>query len=269
MRDGDQPRSRGHRREQRVLVGLGHHDAGAARVELAEQAEVLLVARDDLVLRAEPEPGDGDLAAACRGVGERDELRRGAEHRGEPAADPLPQLEHLLDVRLAAPALGQVALEPCPERVDGRLRERAVRAGVEVRVALEDGELGAGLLVRHSDDRLHRRVIGEHAAVDDAPLQRPRRRAVAQLQPADEDLVDAAGERRREAVRRGRHEVRVARHDRALRRERERRGRTASPVAVDVEVHDRHALELDRVGDAAQLRLPRRPPRRGRARVHG
>ena len=61
---------------------------------------------------------------------ERDELRRGAEHGGDLAANSLPQLDHLLDVRLAAPTRCLVALEPRSERIDGRLREWAVRAGV-------------------------------------------------------------------------------------------------------------------------------------------
>ena len=150
MRDGDQPRTRGHRREQRVLVGLRHDDAGAADVKGPEQAEVLLVGRDDLVVGAETEPRRDDLAAARRGLGERDELGGSAEDGGDALADALPRLEDALDVRLAAPALREVALEPGPDRVAGRPRERAARAGVEIRVAVEDGELRPSLVVCHS-----------------------------------------------------------------------------------------------------------------------
>src|SRR4029077_3931769 len=80
---------------------------------------------------------------------ERDELGGGAENVRDAASDALAQLEDLLDVRLAAAALGRVAVEPRANRVDRRLRERAGGARVQVRVALEDGELRACLLEVH------------------------------------------------------------------------------------------------------------------------
>ena len=99
---------------------------------------------------AEAEPGDDDLTAAGRGVGERDELRGGPENGGDTPADALSRLEQLFHASLAAPALGQIALELCPHCVDGRLRERPARPGVEIRVALENGELRPSLLGCHS-----------------------------------------------------------------------------------------------------------------------
>ena len=74
----------------------------------------------------------------------------GAEDGGEAGADALPLLEDLLDVRRAAAALGQVALEPRPGCLDRGSRQRPDRAGVEVRVALEHRELRACLVERHS-----------------------------------------------------------------------------------------------------------------------
>src|SRR5207248_8159671 len=104
------------------------------------------------------------------------------------------------------------------------------------------------------DYRLHWGVIREHPAVDGAPLERPGGGAVTQFEAADEDLVDAACERLREAVGDRRHEVHVPSDDGALRCECDHVVELLA-VAVDVEVDDRRSLELDGVGDAAQLRL--------------
>jgi glycosyltransferase involved in cell wall biosynthesis len=97
-------------------------------------------------------------------------------------------------------------------------------------------------------------VIREDTTVDGALFERPRRGAVAQLEPAHEDLVDAAGKRRREAFRNGRDEVGVPRHDCALARQRDDSVELRS-VTVDVEVHDRHARDLDGLGDSPELRF--------------
>jgi hypothetical protein len=97
-------------------------------------------------------------------------------------------------------------------------------------------------------------VIGDHAAIHDAALDRPRRRPITQSQPAHEDLVDAAGQRSGEPVHRWGHEVRITRDDRPLGRE----GYDAIELvalAVDVEVHDGHAFDLRSVGDSPQLRM--------------
>ncbi len=97
-------------------------------------------------------------------------------------------------------------------------------------------------------------MIGEHPARDGTPLHGPGGRAVDQLEPAHEDLVDASRERRREALRHRSHEVRVAGDERLLARELEHTVELLAP-AVDVEVHDLDAADGDRVGDASELRL--------------
>src|SRR4029077_2636440 len=125
-------------------------DARSARVELAQQAEVLLVAGHDLVALAETEPGNDDLAAPSRGVGERDEFRRGSQDGGETRTSTLSLLEDPLDVCSATAALDQVELEACFDCLDVGPRQGSDRAGVEIRVALEDGELRACLVERHS-----------------------------------------------------------------------------------------------------------------------
>jgi glycosyltransferase involved in cell wall biosynthesis len=97
-------------------------------------------------------------------------------------------------------------------------------------------------------------VIGEHTTCDGAPVHRPRGRTVDEVEPAHEDLVDAALERRREAGRHGSNEVRVAGDDRPVVREREDAVKLLAS-AVDVEVHDGHVGDLDHVRDAPQLRV--------------
>src|SRR5205823_5426521 len=150
VRDGDQPSAWRHRGEQRLFVCLSNDNTGAARVQRADQAEMLLIGCDDLVLRAELESGEHDLAPARRRIGEGDELRGGSQDCCDPAADSLSHLPDLLDPGRPAAALRKIALEPSPRSVDGRLRQRPVRACVEVREALQDGKLRPRLLERHS-----------------------------------------------------------------------------------------------------------------------
>ncbi len=52
VRGGDEPRARRHRSEDRVLVRLAYDDARAGCVHRANEPEVLLVGRDDLVRQA-------------------------------------------------------------------------------------------------------------------------------------------------------------------------------------------------------------------------
>jgi glycosyltransferase involved in cell wall biosynthesis len=97
-------------------------------------------------------------------------------------------------------------------------------------------------------------VIRQDTSRDGASLGRPRRRAVNQGQPAHEDLIDAARERRRESLGHGSDEVRVAGHDRT------RSCECQDPIellaaAVDVEVHNRDVVERDGVRDPSQPRL--------------
>ena len=67
----------------------------------------------------------------------------------KPARTCVAQPRELLDVRHPAAALLEIAREPRLRRLDRRARQRPVRAGVEVRLALEHGELGASGLVIH------------------------------------------------------------------------------------------------------------------------
>ena len=98
-------------------------------------------------------------------------------------------------------------------------------------------------------------MIRQDAPLDDAALQRPRGWAVAQPESAHEDLVDTAGERRREALGDGSHEIRVAGQDRALSGECDD-AIELRPIAVDMEVEDRHAVHLCHLRDAPQPFLP-------------
>jgi glycosyltransferase involved in cell wall biosynthesis len=97
-------------------------------------------------------------------------------------------------------------------------------------------------------------VVGEDPTVERPPLERPGRRAVDQSEPAHEDLVDASRQRRRESVGGRRDEIRVARDDRTLTGEAEHAVELRA-IAVDVEVDDLKAVEVDCVGDPPQLRL--------------
>ena len=78
MRDGDQPRTPGHRREQRVLVGLRHDDAGAAAAarcrELLEPLVEVVTPPGHWTLVTFRPPGDpAELVAA---LAERDVVVR-------------------------------------------------------------------------------------------------------------------------------------------------------------------------------------------------
>ena len=61
----------------------------------------------------------------------------------------LAQVEHPLEVLLAEAAVGEIGVELLLHRRCGRARERAERAGVQVREPLEHREERAGLLGRH------------------------------------------------------------------------------------------------------------------------
>ena len=149
MRRRNQAGARRDRFQHRVLVGLDDDDARTGGVQRAGQAEVLLVGRDHLVLAGEPQAREHGRAATRRRLHERHPLGLDAEDRSECLARSLAQLEHLLDVLLAGSAFIEVTLRLRDERVDGRARKRPVRARVQIRVALEDRELRACLLVGH------------------------------------------------------------------------------------------------------------------------
>src|SRR4029453_17313469 len=104
---------------------------------------------DDLVALGQPEPGEHDVAGVRRRADERDVLGRRLQHRGERLARTLPKRQHLLEVRLAAAAVLEVAAVPFRNCLHRHARERAVCAGVQVGEALEDRELRPRLLEDH------------------------------------------------------------------------------------------------------------------------
>ena len=109
-------------------------------MQRAEQAEVLLVGRDDLVAGFEPKAGEHGLAARRRGRGHRDLAERCAEQPGQELAHTTAYPDQVVEVRLAAPALFELEARLRDYGVDRLLRQRAERAGVEVSHTLEDGE---------------------------------------------------------------------------------------------------------------------------------
>ena len=63
LREREQPRPRRHRSADRLRVGRHDDDSRAGRGQRTEEAEVLVGRRHDLVVRAEPEPAEHDVAA--------------------------------------------------------------------------------------------------------------------------------------------------------------------------------------------------------------
>jgi hypothetical protein len=118
-------------------------------VQRTEQTEVLLARRHDLVVRAEVEPREDDVAAVRRRAGERHLRRVDADERGEPAAQLVAEAEHPREVRRTEPAALAVRAQLGVHRVERRPRQRAERAGVEVGVPLEHGEERPRLLEGH------------------------------------------------------------------------------------------------------------------------
>ena len=144
VRDRDQPRPVRDRLENPVLGRSD--DSRARRVEGPDQAEVLAVARHDLVLRSEIEPGEHDVAAVRRRPRQRDLRRLDAEQRRELGPHLVSHAERPREVRLSPTPLRNVDEFLGDHRLSGDARERAVRARVQVRVLLEDREGGADLL---------------------------------------------------------------------------------------------------------------------------
>ena len=75
--------------------------------------------------------------------------RLDTEHSGEALPRLVTQRQHALEVRLAGSSIAQVALCLLDDCCDGRAMERPRRSRVQVRVALEHGELCACLLEGH------------------------------------------------------------------------------------------------------------------------
>ncbi len=145
LRGRDEPCPRRHRRDDRVRLGRDDHDLGPRDGERPEQAEVLVGRRHDLVPRPQTEAAHRDPAPLGRRARECDLRRLGADERREGTAELLAQAHRRLEVRQAAAALDEVALDPVRESLGHRSRERAERARVEERDRLEHREERAGL----------------------------------------------------------------------------------------------------------------------------
>jgi hypothetical protein len=104
---------------------------------------MLDIRRDDLVLRAEAQAGDRDVAPVARRAGQGD-CRGG---RADGIADGVPrsaaQVADVVEVRLAEPSLLELLPLALDERLDGIPRQRPERAGVQVGDAGQHGELGS------------------------------------------------------------------------------------------------------------------------------
>jgi hypothetical protein len=161
VREGDQARPRCHLGQDRLQRALGRlcphrgdsHDR-LRSVERAQEAEVLRVRGDDLVLGSQAQPGEDDVAAFRRRRGQRDVLGRHADRCGQPGAHALAKLEHGVDVRLPTAAELEVGELLGRHRLDGRTRERAHRARIQIGDLVEDGELRAGFVEVHSSSSI-------------------------------------------------------------------------------------------------------------------
>ena len=110
----------------------------------------MLVGRGhDLVARMQAEAGEDDVAPGRGTRCEPDLLRVGGDERREARARRLPQVHHAREVRQAAAAGCDVALELGAHGVVGRAGDRPEGACVQVGDPIQDGELGPRVGERH------------------------------------------------------------------------------------------------------------------------
>ena len=178
LRGRDQPRPRRDGREDRVRVGLDDDHTGRRGADRAEQPEVLVGRRHDLVLGPEAQAAEHDRAALGRRVGQSDLGGVGVHERRERGPRLVPEREGLLEVRDPAPAPAEIVGDSAGERLRDRTRERTERPRVQVRDGLEDGKQPA-VPPRASrrpdlDACLDDGVVGEHDAILHAALPGPR-----------------------------------------------------------------------------------------------
>src|SRR6478672_3133761 len=110
---------------------------------------MLLVCHHDLVIRTEAEAGEHDRAAARGRIGKCNVQRIDVEHGCEARPRLFAEREAPLEPLLPAPPVLEIVSRLVDHRVGRRTRDRPVRARVEIRVALEHGELRAGFLEGH------------------------------------------------------------------------------------------------------------------------
>src|SRR5512133_3374563 len=120
------------------------------REQRPEQSEMFDVGGHDFVLPGEAQTGEHDVARIRGRADERNVLRSDLEHSGQRLSGALAQGKYLFEVRLPAATPFEVAAVELSHSSDGRAGERAVCARVQVRIALEDGELGSSLLERQA-----------------------------------------------------------------------------------------------------------------------
>ena len=118
--------------------------------ERAVEAGVLLVAGEDLVAAAEVERGEDAHDALARRGRQRDVGGRGGDALRVCGAQAVEQLVVVLEVRAAGTAVRDEPVELAAGRVDRHARNRAARARVQVREAVEDGKGGAQLIWSHA-----------------------------------------------------------------------------------------------------------------------
>ena len=152
VRDRDQARARGDRRCDVLRIRLHDHDPRTRGVQRAEQPEVLVGRRDQLVFGAEPETCKHDVAAVRRRRRQRDVLGAHPHERRKLGPQLLAHLEETHEPRVAPTPFADADLVLLAHRVDRRASERADAPRLEVGVALEHRELRACLLVRHAPD---------------------------------------------------------------------------------------------------------------------
>ena len=110
---------------------------------------MLGVRRRDLVALTELEPGDDDLHALCGRIGQSDEVRGRTDLRCEQFANPLPALDHRVEVLPATASMLAFPRAQLSHRGERRPRERAECAGVQVGVPVEHRKPGSLLGPRH------------------------------------------------------------------------------------------------------------------------
>ena len=111
--------------------------------EAAEEPRMLGVRGHDLVARSDLQPVEDDVAALRRRRREGDGVRRRLQEPGERRAQLVAAREHRLEVLLTRSPLVEISGQGGLHRLHGPARQRAVRAGVEIREALENGKAGA------------------------------------------------------------------------------------------------------------------------------
>ena len=148
VRDGDEPRAGRHCRDDPLRIRLDDDDPRSGRVERADEPEVLVRRRDDLVLGPELETCEHDVAAVGGRCRQRHRVGRDTDERRDLGAEGLALLDEARELRDRAAPLVQAVLLGRTHRLDRPASERPDAAGLQVGVALEHRELSARFLER-------------------------------------------------------------------------------------------------------------------------